>query len=123
MLALCNLPPTCDETNRAAGLSGWWSRRGGGGNQCKGELFVCIVGLKVETLGNLFVAVFLFFMRAQRVSWYPEEVQAGSERLTWNGTKQPRTITCECCFAYGTSAHEQVIVAWCYECVARCCER
>ena len=27
MLALFNLLPTCDETNRAAGLSGWWSRR------------------------------------------------------------------------------------------------
>ena len=25
--SMVNLPPHCDETNRVAGLSGWWSRR------------------------------------------------------------------------------------------------
>ena len=28
MPVLFDVPPTCDDTNRAAGLSGWWSRRG-----------------------------------------------------------------------------------------------
>ena len=27
ILTPCQLPPTCDETNRTAGLRGWWSRR------------------------------------------------------------------------------------------------
>ena len=119
MLALFNLLPTCDETNRAAGLSGWWC------NRCKGELFVCIVGLKVETIGNFFKAVFSIFMRIQRVSRYPEEVQAGSERLSLGYLEWDKNnlelITCECCFAFGTSAHKQVMVAWCFECVARGC--
>ena len=66
-------------------------------------------------------------MRARRVSRYPEEVQAGSERLSlgyleWDKNNLEQ-MTCESCFAFGTSAHEQVMVAWCYECVARGCER
>ena len=72
-----------------------------------------------------FMAVFSIFMRIQRVSRYPEEVQAGSERLSvgyleWDKNNLEQ-FTCECCFAFGTSAHKQVMVAWCFECVARGC--
>ena len=97
MLAQFTLLPTCDETNRAAGLSVWWSRR----EQPVQRGTLCLYcGLKVETTGNFIWPCFRFFMRVQRVSQYPEEVQAGSlARL------------------------KQVIVAWCYGCVARGCAR
>ena len=59
------LPPPCDETNRAAGLRGWWSRRG---NRCKGDCAFTSPVCRGKL--SFFFVVFLCFKRV-RVS-YPD---------------------------------------------------
>ena len=125
MLALFNLLPTCDETNRAAGLSGWWSRR----EQPVQRGTLCLhCGFEGGNIGNFFLRpCFRFLCAFKEFPGIPRKCRPEVNGFLWdiwNGLKNNlEQITCECCFAFGTSAHKQVMVAWCYERVARGCVR
>ena len=116
MLMLFNLSPTRDETDRAVGLSGWWSKRRG--YWCKGRLCVCVMALNVEIDGIFLLAVFLIFTHLQSFSVFVRSADRKRTTLSEKlraGKYNVVHLTWDCGFAHGTSVHARVMK----ECVVR----
>ena len=113
ILMLIDLPETCDESTRVAGLSGWWSRRGLPVQRA--TLCLCY-GFAGRSYWQFVVGCFFSdFDAFTELPGFPEEVQAGRERLSLGNFEQENATwtnsRVNCRFAHGTSVHARVMEA------------
>ena len=119
MLALFDLLPTCDETNRAAGLSGWWSRK----EQPVQRGTLCLhCGFEGGNCRQFVLRpCFRFSCAFKEFPGIPRKCRPEVNGFLWDIWDGMKTTL--------NKSHVSVVsslarlVAWCYECAARGCVR